>query len=122
MNKAKVKEKAAQMLKLFGPDGRGWAKDNYAYVVTRGRQGHNTKICGPTTEEAKSWCLLGATHKLWPKRRIISRPSWLAAAVRKYAGTNDVVSFNDANGWRPVKDFLTQLKKHGCIVKKTLKQ
>jgi hypothetical protein len=122
MNKAKVKEKAAQMLALFGPNGRGWAKGDLAYVVTRGGRGRNKDAgtCRSDSEQAKSWCLLGAAEKLWPNRKIMP-VGWLVAAVRQYAGL-DISVFNDTNDWRRVKDFLTQLKKHGCIVKKALKQ
>jgi hypothetical protein len=122
MKKAEIKKTAQQILDLFGKDGKGWAKSAFAYDTPKGgrtRGKGNTVL--ESSEEAKSWCLMGAVARLNlnPVSRILKMhyaAEWLSRAVKAYTGQDSVATFNDADGWEPIKDFLTQLATHGKIV------
>ena len=117
MKPEKIRERAQAILDLFGKDGRHWAKDRSAYAVLRGGRGENWDEDGgvdPRSPDAQSWCLLGACRKL----DIGIAPTWLVLAVQDYSTHTSIPEFNDEDGWKPIKDLLSQLATHGKIVKR----
>lgn len=116
---AQKKSFARKLLKLFGPSGSAWAKDELAYNKRRGgRVSQDEDSVNPTDEGALSWCLVGAMQHLSPKlakkpEAAITTNHWLAKEIRKTTSFTSIVDFNDNDGWSPVKNLLTQIAKTG---------
>lgn len=113
MNKAANKKRATRLIKFFGPTGNRWANGSLAYVKQRGgrRKDNNDESCDATSSKAQSWCLLGAMQKLrmsadWLEREV----NYIDA---NHTITASVVSFNDHDGWTPIKKLLAHIAKTG---------
>jgi hypothetical protein len=131
MSKAKqrkpttIKKWASAMLELFGPDGKHWAKNDFAYRRIRGGRSQSVDWSEyqvePKDERAASWCMIGAIKKLGiPDDEWLNRHLAIASEELEKQNGNLIygrtADFNDDDGWKPVKALLTQLAEHGKVV------
>lgn len=102
----KAKKHAKAMLKLFGRTGKHW---------TVGSMARNTKGAHveATSKTAVKWCLVGAMIKL----KIRDDRGWLALSLANTIGCEDVIGFNDRDGFPPVKEVLTKIAEQGVLSK-----
>jgi hypothetical protein len=97
-----ARKNARKLLKLFGPNGEHWTTKEFA----RTKKDSYADINSPN---AAKWCLLGGACKL----NLDS--DFLYHAVKKIKdpttrkGYVSPARFNDADGFEPVKDFLTKI-------------
>jgi hypothetical protein len=98
-------QKARKLLKLFGTKGQHWTTEIYA-KTKGGKSTHYTE------RDAHQFCLIGACWKLHLD------PVFLDIPIKK-AGFTGIVSFNDHDGFAPIKNLL--LKIAGKGVKKVVK-
>lgn len=122
--KSVLKKQARLILKLFGEGGKHWAKDALAYNYPRGGRRDDARSnqdfsddrsVSPRSKEAQSWCFLGACYKL----KIPYKP--LEREIRDYTIFSGMTSFNDRDGWSPVRRLLTRLAKVGTLKDHRLK-
>lgn len=99
---AEAKKNAKAMLKLFGEDGKHWITD----AIAENKHGESVE---PDQKDAVKWCMLGAIDKL------DITTNWLTISLTNTFGSSSIPDFNDRDGFDPIKDLLTKIKKHGIL-------
>jgi hypothetical protein len=110
--KGKIKHSAAyiakQLLKLFGKGGKHWVNGYFAYS----KDGHSIdpKEANPKVD---SFCLVGGMRHLGlPTDPILKALKKDPEICTDYGDPYDSIElFNDADGWSPIRKFLTRVAK-----------
>ena len=94
-----ARKNARKLLKLFGPNGEHWTTKKFA----KDKRGRVVEYDDP---KAFKFCLLGGCKHLGIPSKFLYD---VVPPDPKHPNFFSVSCFNDADGFEPVKDFLTKI-------------